>query len=450
MKNINSFKESKFLKSVLIAFAFLFFPIKSYSYVVGVIVNGGTLFTNVNIFDETNSWNLLSSMQMTMSGFTIVGANSVALNPINGLYYSVVNVVGSGQIRRLVIVDPATGNCTDVGSMGASISTITFSPTGTLYAMGGSGSGTFAEKLYSVDLSNGSLTFLGGPYSVGADGEIIAYNSSDNNIYHWSGHNTNAMEKIDASSLIATTITQSGSAHREIFGAVYKGGGTFYACDLDAGLYEITTGGVCTLVDTVPQATRGFAYEQGVFPVELASFTSSVNDNDVTLNWSTVSEINNAGFEIQRTRDQNWERIGYVRGNGTSNSSHSYSFVDRNLNSGVYHYRLKQIDYNGGFEFFNLSNEIVIGLPAKYELSQNYPNPFNPSTKLEFGIPEEGLVSLKVYDALGNELATLVNENKTAGRYTVNFNASNLSSGVYFYKLNAGNFTDVKKMTLLK
>ena len=113
-------------------------------------------------------------------------------------------------------------------------------------------------------------------------------------------------------------------------------------------------------------------------------------------------------------------------------------------------YRLKQIDYNGNYEYFNLSNEIQIGTPSEFELSQNFPNPFNPSTSINFGIPNDGFVSLKVYDNSGKEVATLVNESRPAGFYTVNFNALNLSSGVYFYSLQTNGFVKTMKMALMK
>ena len=190
-------------------------------------------------------------------------------------------------------------------------------------------------------------------------------------------------------------------------------------------------------------------------PVELSSLTSSVDKINVTLNWTTSSESNNSGFDIERsdikgqTSDE-WIRIGFIEGNGTSNSQHNYSYTDKNLNSGKYKYRLKQIDFNGNFTYFNLSNEVVIGVPEKYSLSQNYPNPFNPVTRLGFGISDLGFVTLKIYDILGNEIKTLVNEIKPAGYYEVEFNGSDLSSGIYFYKLEAGSFKETRRMMLVK
>ena len=190
-------------------------------------------------------------------------------------------------------------------------------------------------------------------------------------------------------------------------------------------------------------------------PVELSSFTSSISGRDVNLNWTTASETNNSGFLIERSAGNNqWSEVSFVNGSGTTTSQKDYSYTDKNLSSGKYNYRLKQIDYNGQYNYFNLSNEVNIGLPSKFNLSQNYPNPFNPGTKISFDIPVDGKVSITLYDISGKEVSKLVNEFKTAGYYSVSFNGSNLSSGTYFYRIvsegNGQNYTATKKMTLLK
>lgn len=185
-------------------------------------------------------------------------------------------------------------------------------------------------------------------------------------------------------------------------------------------------------------------------PVELALFTANVNGNSVTLNWSTATETNNSGFEVYRNVNNNLTKIAFIKGNGTSTLKNHYTFTDGNLRNGRYTYQLRQIDFDGSSKIYNLSNEVVIGTPMTYSLSQNYPNPFNPSTVIKYSIPQSSLVTLKVYNILGKEVASLVNENKEAGNYTVNFSAKNLSSGVYFYTIKAGNFTQTKKMTIIK
>jgi len=194
-------------------------------------------------------------------------------------------------------------------------------------------------------------------------------------------------------------------------------------------------------------------------PVELSSFTSSVSERDVTLNWSTISETNNSGFEIERKdarRETNddWQKINFVVGSSNSTVMNHYQFTDRGLNAGKYNYRLKQIDFNGNFNYHNLSSEVTVGVPEKFNLSQNYPNPFNPTTTINFDIPFDGNVNIKLYDLTGKEISKIVNEYKTAGYYTINFNASSLPSGVYIYRLSADtegkNFSVEKKMMLVK
>jgi len=193
-------------------------------------------------------------------------------------------------------------------------------------------------------------------------------------------------------------------------------------------------------------------------PVELASFTASVSENDVELKWITSTETNNQGFEVERLQklevgNQNWKKIGFVPGFGTTTEVHHYSFIDESLQTGKYHYRLKQVDFDGSFDYSNIL-EVAVEAPTKFSLEQNYPNPFNPVTKIEFVIPNSSFVDLKIYDLLGNEVATLVEEYKPAGKYEVEFypesGIRNLSSGVYFYTLKAGSFIESKKMLLLR
>jgi hypothetical protein len=187
----------------------------------------------------------------------------------------------------------------------------------------------------------------------------------------------------------------------------------------------------------------------GIVPVELISFSAIQNGKDIILEWQTVTETNNSGFEIQRLNDDRWEQIGFVPGFGTTTERHHYSFIDDNVSSGFYHYILKQIDFDGSFSYSN-TVELEITAPSEYQLYQNYPNPFNPSTLISYQIPVSGNVTLKIYDALGKEISTLVDENKPAGNYVFDFDASILPSGIYFYRIQAGSFDDTKKMILLK
>ena len=197
------------------------------------------------------------------------------------------------------------------------------------------------------------------------------------------------------------------------------------------------------------------AYVPAVVPVELLSFSSSVIENDVTLNWTTATETNNSGFQIERRetkneRSEEWEIISFVNGRGTTTEPQTYSYQDENLSAGKYQYRLKQIDFDGTFEYSN-TIEVEINPPAKFSLEQNYPNPFNPSTSIQYSIANRQFVSLKVFNSLGEEIETLVNKYQEAGvhskLYIIN---STLPSGVYYYQLKAGSFIKTKKMILLK
>ena len=193
-----------------------------------------------------------------------------------------------------------------------------------------------------------------------------------------------------------------------------------------------------------------------IVPVELTSFTAVGSEEGVVLNWSTATELNNQGFEIERsTGSQNWQKIGYVPGFGTTTEPRSYSFVDDNITNGTYSYRLKQIDFDGSFAY---SDEVVVELditPREYELFQNYPNPFNPSTNIEFQVPQADQVSLIIYDMLGQEIRTLFNDQVVPGRYTVQWDGMDnsgtlMSSGIYIYRITAGDFIESREMILMK
>lgn len=201
-----------------------------------------------------------------------------------------------------------------------------------------------------------------------------------------------------------------------------------------------------------------------VIPVDIDIFTATVIVNDIRLKWQTVTEINNRGFSVERrpgrwnTNFGNWEQIGFVPGNGTSTNVNSYQFYDKNINPGSYEYRFKQIDYDGTYEY-GPSIAVDINSPVQFILTQNYPNPFNPSTKIKYSIPTVGTglsasggltVTLKVYDILGNVISTLVNDEKSPGNYEVVFDAGDLPSGMYFYRLQSDNFSETKKMILLQ
>lgn len=189
-------------------------------------------------------------------------------------------------------------------------------------------------------------------------------------------------------------------------------------------------------------------------PVEIIAFNSKVENNGLALNWSTATEVNSYCFQIERRQftDGNntpWVKIGEVKASGNSNTERSYSFLDRDISTGKYSYRLKVVDLDGSFEY---SEAITAALqkPGSSELLQNFPNPFNPVTRISYSLASDCNVKLKVYDVLGNEVANLVDGLKPAGKYTIEFNASHLSTGVYLYKLEAGQFVQTRKFVIMK
>lgn len=196
-------------------------------------------------------------------------------------------------------------------------------------------------------------------------------------------------------------------------------------------------------------------YSQGALPVELTYFSATIISNGIKLGWRTETETNNFGFEVERKylsqqySQKNWEKIGFVEGNGNSNSQKNYSFVDDQVTLGKYSYRLKQIDNDGQIEYSKVI-EVDLGTPKKYELSQNYPNPFNPNTTISFTLPQSSYVKLVVYNLLGQEIKRIYSGTKESGVHTYNFDAKDLNSGIYIYKLETENFTQTRKMTIIK
>ncbi len=188
----------------------------------------------------------------------------------------------------------------------------------------------------------------------------------------------------------------------------------------------------------------------GALPVELTSFTASVNINQVMLKWSTETEVDNYGFDVERSdSEEEWKKIGFVEGHGNSNSPKSYSFTDKNpIGGSKFQYRLKQIDTDGQFEY---SDEIEVELvPTEFTLYQNYPNPFNSSTVIRYSLPRSSSVEIFVFNTIGEIIKREVIGNQDTGNYEWTFNDNELSSGTYFYRLQAGSFVETKKMVMMK
>ena len=223
------------------------------------------------------------------------------------------------------------------------------------------------------------------------------------------------------------------------------------ADDTWSELYATLNTSTNTLTKTGLTGTE-FALASSVdpLPVELSSFSAQIINKNVILNWETATEVRNYGFDVEKSFDGKvFIKLGFVQGNGNSNSNKYYSFEDNSPETGINYYRLKQIDTDGSFEYSKIIS-INLNVPTEFTLSQNYPNPFNPTTTIDFTLPSDTFVSLKVYDLLGNETTSLISEPKEAGSYSLQFDGTNLASGNYIYVINAGGKIITKKMTLLK
>jgi hypothetical protein len=220
---------------------------------------------------------------------------------------------------------------------------------------------------------------------------------------------------------------------------------------LQSGLFDNSTNQITLVQPTGSVVNAGGTISQTPLPVELTGFWATSASKNVLLTWKTATEINNKGFELERYNPSGWQSIGFIDGAGTSNSPREYSFIDKNLAAGRYSYRLKQIDLDGKF-IHSSPVEAVVGLTAEdFTLSQNYPNPFNPSTRLSFAVRSAEHVNVSVYNALGQNVATLFNGIAAPNqRYELTFDGSALSSGTYFYVLRSSVRNEVKKMMLTK
>jgi hypothetical protein len=214
----------------------------------------------------------------------------------------------------------------------------------------------------------------------------------------------------------------------------------FAAPGVDYSMTNITANGTFIAPDDAP------------LPVELVAFNAIANGRNVELTWKTATETNNAGFEIERKQEgTDWAKVGYVEGNGSKATESGYSYKDAVKTADKFQYRLKQIDRDGNFSYSAQVEAITTLTAEDYKLSSNYPNPFNPSTKFNFALKTAGPASVKIYNGIGQEVATLFNDVAQANQvYEMNFNAANLASGTYFYVLRAKDRNDVKKMLLMK
>jgi Subtilase family/Secretion system C-terminal sorting domain len=411
---------------------------------------------------STNDYNLLL-YSWTLNA--VVGASTTMQNgdddPIEFINYTA-NTASAGDFSIIVTVNgsPTTKNLEVFMYHSGTSSNYTnnISPTDAIYGhpavIGAVGVGAVPynnSTIIETFSSQGPVTMQDGsvrskPDVVGVDGGLITgaggFGSFDGTNYRFYGTSAAAPH-------VAAVVAQIWSASPTSTGDAVRDMVLNSAIDLGNSGFDYIYGN--------GRADALAAYNDHALPVELTSFSVLIKEDNTVLEWETATEVNNYGFEIERkpvkdissNQINNWGKIGFVSGYGNSNSPKLYSFKDKELYGGnKFAYRLKQIDIDGKFEY---SDVIEVNIqPENIVLNSNYPNPFNPTTKISFSLPQSAEISLKVYNVLGREVKNLVNEVKEAGVYSAEFDASNLSSGVYYYTLSSGDFTQTKKMILVK
>ncbi len=360
---------------------------------------------------------------------------------------SVVGTIGSGTNSDAVPeFDLATGNY--LGNFIAPNTTILDSPFDIIFRNSDClVSASTTDNIAQYDLSGNYL------------GDLVSGINFPEQIYEASNGNILAAGFSSPSGLY---IYDSNGTQLNYFGAVtglrgaYQLGNGNYLVTNGTGVYVLDQNTGAVISTPVSGVSGRFIseYDRSIIPVELTSFSANVVDGNVHLNWATATETNNKGFEVQRSSGAEFQTIGFVQGHGTTTEQQLYSYIDNNLENGNYNYRLKQVDFNGASEYSQVI-EVNIDVPLEFNLKQNYPNPFNPATQINFSLAVDSRVTLKVFDVLGQEVVSLLNENIAAGAHKITFNASNLNSGVYLYRIEANgvdgsNFISVKKMLLTK
>ncbi len=301
---------------------------------------------------------------------------------------------------------------------------------------------TSSTTMYAIHFVNRDVGFL-----VGSAGR--AYKTTDGGTT-WTLLTTNSTATLYSVRFFNESVGFIGGSSGE-FLYTTDGGNTWVrskSFPSNATTYSLNIrGGFLSSAGTRGNIVRGNI--NPIIPVELTSFSASVTGSGVTLFWSTATETNNSGFEIQRLDNGNWNSIGFVNGAGTTTETQRYSFTDNSPLYGRISYRLKQIDFNGTFEYSSVISADVSAV-TEYSLQQNYPNPFNPSTTVEFGVPVRTLVAISLYNLLGEKVATVLNTVMDAGRHQVKIDASALPAGIYLYEIQTPEFRQVRKMTLIK
>jgi photosystem II stability/assembly factor-like uncharacterized protein len=389
------------------------------------------------------------------TGWTLGGNSSMALKTTNGgtdWAYQPVNIYFEGEFNDVQFINANTGFIVGGGFNGYSVFGSVIKTT--------DGGETWDEQIpiagwRSISFLDSQNGIVVGSFGTMGGAGLIARTTDGGLNWH------NALEP---SPIVFSCVSYLDSNNAWTAGLGYYEGSTIYfssdqgltwTSQIDSGLYPHSLNDIYFINSTSGWAVgdNGLILHttNGGVPVELTSFTATLLGNELILNWSTATETNNQGFEILRfaQNDSEWQMIGFVPGFGTTTEPKSYSYTDSEVLTGEYTYRLKHIDFDGSYEY-SQEVEVEVATPFTFSLEQNYPNPFNPNTTIKYSIPELSNVKLLLFNLLGEEVTTLVNEEKNAGNYSVEFNASSIPSGIYFYQLKVGNYIDTKKMISIK
>jgi len=331
-------------------------------------------------------------------------------------------------------------------------------------------SNPFGMSIDLVDISQTSTNVLAGDYlTAGSYGTVTSIKWSDG-----ATATLNPTANSSVTGVVWTTGTAHGNTGLMVARAKYGTGRVVLVCDSSPADDGTGGSGNTLYVGWLDPSVNGshanlhmnaslwLAKVLEPLPVELISFSANNINDEICLNWTTATQLNNFEWNVERRSgigNEEWSIDGTVMGAGTNNVKTSYSFIDKNILNGTIEYRLKQIDQDGKFTY-SKTVSVSVDKPSAFALENNYPNPFNPSTKINYNLPSDSKVTLEVYNIAGAKVAQLVNQDQSAGYYSVDFNSSSLnkdiSSGVYFYKItavdksNGSNFSSIKKMLLLK
>ncbi len=453
--------------------------------------NGGIADSNIYLIDLLSGEIYDSApltLPLTLNESRILGFNGMAYNPVDGKYYAIARlgtvsvpakisgqgkISAGGGVRKLVTLNlnDLLGIDSVFFDLPSNSSGLAITNEGTIYIVTGS------NELYEFD---GESWILKMGLTTSNGGSTIMYDSENDVLYHFSGYiesaaakpgrnlskasevpflNSNmVMERVNVIDSSTTPISMFGDNMDEVFAGVYVPGEGFAVSSFDSSFYGIVTDGtVIHLAGPFDRLYRGFSLIHESLPVELVAFDYTVKNSNIILNWNTKSETNNYGWEIEyrqlttdngQQKNTEFRKVGFVAGSGTSTESKSYQFTFESQLAN-FEVRLKQLDSDGSVHYSKILK--IENRPNQFVVFNNYPNPFNPITQIVFNLPNDANVNITVFNLLGQEIAVLVNGNvKSGNNIKVPFNASGLTSGMYFYRVTANGKSITKSMTLMK